>query len=275
MYEDREDDRLEYTREYEELVELTGEDSFKRVGREKKVRRKKNYGLRFLGVIGGIVLLVLFISSGIFSVKTIEVEGNHYYADDQIINMAGAKTGVNIIWHAGKSDIEDNLLQNPYFQGVKVRRKLPGTLVIEVEERLQTAAFTYGDKFVIIDADGTVLRKSSVDPKLTIISGLTISKLKVGEKIGAEEEGTLAQALKMLDAMKDGDIFFKKIDVSKVVIKAYIYDTLIVKGTPKQMMKAIERGDLQKVVNNLFENKTKRGTINLGNHNYMSFSPDF
>ena len=81
--------------------------------------------------------------------------------------------------------------------------------------------------------------------------------------------------LAMLDTMEDGDIFFKKIDVSRVIIKAYIYDTLIVKGTPKQMTKAIESGDLQKVVNNLLKNDTTRGTINLGNHNYMSFSPEF
>lgn len=275
MNEVRDKERMEFTGEYEELQELAGDAEFKQVGRERKIRKKKNYPLRLLIGAGVIVLLLLAVSSSVFSIKTIEVEGNHYYSDDQVINMATAKTGVNIFWHAGKDNIKDNLLENPYFEAVKVSRKLPGTLVIEVEERQQMAAFTYGDKYVIVDAEGTVLRKSSVDPKLTILKGLTISKMNIGEKIGAEEEATLAQALKMLDAMKDGDIFFKKIDVSKVVIKAYIYDTLVVKGTPKQMMKAMERGDLQKVVNNLFKNKTKRGTINLGNHNYMSFSPDF
>ena len=97
----------------------------------------------------------------------------------------------------------------------------------------------------------------------------------MGEAIGAEETSTLETTLKMLSTMKEGDIYFKKIDVSRVVIKAYIYDTLIVKGTPKQMMKAIDSGNLQKVVNNLFNNDTTRGTINLGDHNYMSFSPGF
>lgn len=90
-----------------------------------------------------------------------------------------------------------------------------------------------------------------------------------------EEDVILETTLNMLDTMENGDIFFKKIDVSRVIIKAYIYDTLIVKGTPKQMTKAIESGDLQKVVNNLLKNDTTRGTISLGNQNYMSFSPEF
>ena len=79
--------------------------------------------------------------------------------------------------------------------------------------------------------------------------------------------------MKMLSSMKEGDIYFKKIDVSRVVIKAYIYDTLIVKGTPKQMMKAIDSGKLQIVVNDLFKKDITRGTINLGDHKYLSFSP--
>lgn len=156
-----------------------------------------------------------------------------------------------------------------------MRRKLPGTLIIEVEERLQIAAITYGDAYIVIDEEGVMLRKTSVDPKLTLLTGLTVSKLKTGEKVEAEESATLDSTLQMLTAMKDGDFFFKKIDVSQVIIKAYIYDTLVVKGTPKQMMKSIESGNLQKVVNKLIKSDIKRGTINLGDHNYVPFSPDF
>lgn len=271
----------EYNEDYsshyagEDIADYREEPEFREIDRQKKIRKKKHYLLRFLIVLGVLAGTGLFLASGFFDIDTILVEGNHYYADDQVINMAGAKKGVNLFWGAGGSDIEDNLCKNPYFAEVNISRKLPRTLIINVKERRQMAAFTYGDSYIIIDADGTVLRKSDVDPKLTLLTGLTISKLKISEKIGCEEKATLDTTLKMLETMQAGDIFFKKIDVSKVIIKAYIYDTLIVKGTPKQMMKSMERGDLQKVVNNLFENQTTRGTINLGDHNYMSFSPDF
>lgn len=257
------------------MSEYTGDIEFNEIERQKKVRKKKNYLVRTLVVFACLAAVALFLSSGFFDIQNIEVEGNKYYTDGEVINIADATLGVNLFWGAGDSQIKANLEKNPYFSDIKVKRRLPSTLVIELKERAQIAAIVYGDKYVVIDKEGTVLRKSDVDPKLTLLTGLTISRLNVGEAVGAEETSTLETTLKMLSTMKEGDIYFKKIDVSRVVIKAYIYDTLIVKGTPKQMMKAIDSGNLQKVVNNLFNNDTTRGTINLGDHNYMSFSPGF
>lgn len=251
------------------------EIEFKEIQREKKVRKKKHYLARFLIFVFICIGIGLFLSSDFFSIKKINVTGNRYYTDEEVINMADAQTGGNLFWGAGDGKIKDRLLEDAYFSEVKLKRTLPSTITIEVVERKQVAAIAYGDKYVVIDDEGVVLRKSTINPKLTLLKGLTISKMNVGENVEAEEETVLSTTLNMLGTMEKGDIFFKRIDVSQVTIKAYIYDTLLVKGTPKQMLKAIESGDLQKVINNLFKNDTTRGTINLGNHNYMSFSPTF
>lgn len=251
------------------------ETVYRKIDRQKKKRKKKNYFLRFLItvlVIGG---AFAFTFSDFFLIENVTAEGNHYYSDEEIMHMAGADKGINLIWDVDKSDYVDALLESPYFAEVKVKRKLPKTLHFEITERSQIAAVVYGENYIVIDREGTILRKTDIDPKLTLLTGLTVSKLSTGSRIEAEEAVTLETTLNMLATMEDGDIFFKKIDVSKVIIKAYIYDTLIVKGTPKQMTKAIESGDLRKVVNNLLKNDTTRGTISLGNQNYMSFSPEF
>ena len=248
---------------------------FNEVARKKKVRKKKNYLLRFVVMIGVLAAAGLFLSSSFFDVKTIEVDGNGYYNAEEVRNLAVATTGNNIFWGGDVGRMEDNLLKDPYFSEVNVRRKLPSTLIIEVEERTQTAAIVYGEEYVVIDRDGLVLRRSKVDPKITLLKGLTISKLSLGEKVEAEEQTALKTTLTMLEAMRDGDIYFKRIDVSGIVLRAYIYDTLVVKGTAKQILSALESGDLQKVVNNLLKNDTTRGTIHLGEHNYMPFSPEF
>ena len=171
--------------------------------------------------------------------------------------MAKAKKGVNLIFDAGLSDIKKNLKGNPYFEDIYVKRSLPDKLIISVKERRQT-----------------VLRKATVDPQVTLLTGLTISKMNIGEKVEVEESDALKMTLRMLSAMNKGDLFFKKIDVSKVLIRAYIYDTLSVKGTPKELMQTIQRGELQKVVNNLFNDKINRGTIKVGGSDYMSFTPE-
>lgn len=248
---------------------------FKEVERKKKVRKKKNYLLRFGVFIGVIAAAALFLSSSFFDVKTIEVDGNGYYDAEEVRNLAVATTGNNIFWGGDARAIEDNLLKDPYFEEVSVRRKLPSTLVIEVKERTQIAAIVYGEQYVVIDKDGLVLRKSKVDPKITLLTGLTISKLSLGEKVEAEEASALKTTLTMLHAMQNGDVYFKRIDVSSIVLRAYIYDTLVVKGTAKQILNGLESGDLQKVINNLLKSDTTRGTIHLGEHNYMPFSPEF
>lgn len=247
---------------------------FKSVERERIVRKKKHFFRKFLLLVlicGGVYL---FLASDYFTVEHISVQGNSYYTESEVIAMADAKKGGNLFFDDNIKKMEKRLEKNPYFETVKVKRIPSNKLKIIVTERKQTAAILYGDRYVVIDDEGYVLRKAEIDPKVTVLTGLTIKKMNVGSILETEEDDILKTTLKMISTMKKGDIFFKKIDVSKVVIRAYIYDNLIVKGTPKQIMSAIESGDLQKVVSDLFENDINRGTINMGGSDYMSFSPE-
>ena len=248
---------------------------FKEVSRERKVRKKKHYLLRFLVFVLVVAGILTFISSDFFALKSVKVTGGSFYNEEQIINLSQVKKNENIFWGESVRNIPETLMKNPYFREVKVSRSLPDKIVIKVDERKQFAAVAYGEEFVVIDAEGIVLRVSEENPKLTTLNGLTISRMTKGEKLEAEEKSALELTLQMLQTMDSGDIFFKKIDFSKVIIKAYINDNFIVKGTPKQIIASIEKGELQKVVNNLIKQDTTRGTISMGDHNYMSFSPNF
>ena len=248
---------------------------FNEVDRERKVRKKKHYLLRFLVFVLIVAGIAVFISSDFFALKAVKVEGGKFYNEEQIVNLSQVKKDENIFFGETIRKIPDTLMKNPYFETVKVSRSLPDKIIIKVVERKQFAAVKYGEEYVVIDAEGTVLRVSEEDPKLTTLNGLTISKMTKGEKLEAEEKSALELTLQMLSSMDSGDFFFKKIDFSKAVIKAYINDNFIVKGTPKQIIASIEKGELQKVVNNLLKQDTTRGTISMGDHNYMSFSPNF
>ena len=246
----------------------------KRITRQRKREKRRRLLIRLLGLLVILGAIFLFLRSHYFAIKDIKVEGMSYFTGSEVISMSGAEPGRNLIFNAGASEIEENLSSNPYFKSVKVKRKLPSTLIIQVEERPQIAAIVFGGSYVVIDDVGVVLRKTDVDPKLTLLTGLTISKMSIGEAVDAEEKEFLAITLRMLNTMRDGDMYFKKIDVSKVVIRAYIYDNLLVKGTPGEIMSAIESGELQKVVSNLFDQNISRGTIVMGGSSYISFSPE-
>ena len=246
----------------------------KRLSRQRAKEKGKRTAVRVFLFLVLVALLFLFLKSSFFDIKEIKVEGSSYYTENEVISMSGAELGRNIIFDHGKGEIEEALAGNPYFKDVDVARKLPSTLIISVDERVQTAAVIFGGSYIVIDDEGIVLRKTDVDPKVTLLTGLTISKMTVGENLDAEEKENLATTLRILNAMKDGDMYFKKIDVSKVVIKAYVYDNLIVKGTPSEILDAIEKGELQKVVYNLYEDGVERGTIKVGGSSYISFTPE-
>ncbi|MBQ1471803.1 MAG: FtsQ-type POTRA domain-containing protein [Eubacterium sp.] len=251
------------------------EISFRDIPRKRKVRKKKHYLMRAFMIIGFLILIILVLLSPLFDIKHIKVEGNLYYTDRQVINMSGARTGQNIFLHAGAGAIKDSLGRSPYYADVNVHRRLPDTLVIQLDERPQVASLKFGEEYVIIDDKGLVLRVSPYMPKLTLLTGLTLSRIQVGEKIDAEEKLNLATTLDMINTMEEGDLFFKKISIGDLNIQAYIYDTLMVNGRPANIKRSIERGDLQKVVNKLYKSKTKRGIITVGDDDYLSFSPEF
>jgi len=244
------------------------------IDRKPKKRRKKHPLVRLFLFVVIIVAAVVFLTSSLFDIKNIEVSGNRYFTDSEIISMADATKGGNIFRLAQRLSIKRRLLENPYFTGVKVKRKLPSTEVIEVKERRQVAAVPYGDQYVVIDTEGVVLRKSSVDPEVTLLKGMTISRMEVNKKIEVEESDVLKSTLRMLSSMRKGDFYFKQINVSKSHIEAYITDMLVVKGSPDKVEAAIKSGGLQKVVNKLFKKKIKRGTIDISRKNYISSSPE-
>jgi len=214
-----------------------------------------------------------FLASPMFDIADYEVEGNRYYSDEEILVMGGCKTGGNIFWDAGLSDIQERLRKDAYMQEVTVKRSLPDTLVISIVERSQTAAIVYGEKFVVIDGEGTVLRKTGVEPKIPVIRGLTISKMNLGEPIEAEEYVLLRQTLEMLASMEKEDMYFKKIELSKMQIRAYVSDSLICQGTPEHLMEAMEEQRLQMVIQELYAEEIQRGTIKVSGDDYISFTP--
>ena len=156
---------------------------------------------------------------------------------------------------------------------VKVKRVLPDTIQIDVEERVQIASVVYGQHYVVIDKEGRVLRNTEVDPVLTQIHGLTISKIEVGQLIEVEQKVKLRQTLEMLTVMADTDMYFTNIEMTKSGVDAYVLDTLVCQGTPQNIMEAMKMGNLQKVVAGLFEMEIERGTITISGGEYISFNP--
>jgi cell division protein FtsQ len=270
----------EETREVSDAV--NGDDSTdaveqnmkkRREDRRKKASAKPRARIIAIAVAAAAVLLLVCARSSYFTVDSIEVEGNSYYSDDEIVNMAHAETGGNIFFGTGKHSIIKYLEEDPYIENARVYRKLPSTLVISVDERKQLGAVIYGDEYLVIDKDGILLRKTETEPQLTIINGIKIKKMDLGEPIAAADKKTFSRSMKLLNAMEDGDLYFKEISVSGNRVKANVYDALVVYGKYSDVMSAIKENRLQTVLEELFNRNIKRGTISITSDGYASFTP--
>lgn len=248
-------------------------DDLEDIDRKKRTHRHSHIIIKLAFLLLGVVALAAIAFSPLFTIKNIKVEGNRFYTEEQIINMSEAKAEGNLFLNAQKGLIKKNLKDNVYFRRVDVRRSIPNTLVIEVEEKEELAALVYGDKYIVIDDNSEVLRVAKIDPEVTVLTGLTIKKMDVGQTLEVEEKKVFKDTLATLYAMRDGDFYFKRIEASGTRVKAYMYDMMKAEGTSGQLRESIEKGTLQKVVNKLMKKGIKRGTIILGDNNYISFSP--
>jgi len=238
--------------------------------RKKKKRKKKHHLFKLIIFIGFVVGLYYFLTSSLFDIQQITVENNSYFTEEQIISIAEAKTGENL-FGVSASDMKEKLLAEPYIKNANINRKLPNEIVIVVEERNENAAVPYGNDYIIIDDEGMVLRKSGVEPALTLLQGLTVKNIEPGTPLEVEENAILTDTLEMLRKVKEKELFFKKIDISKITIKAYIYDQLVCEGSPEIIMNNLD--SLKDILYDLYTKGIERGVIKMGSDNYFSFSP--
>ena len=192
---------------------------------------------------------------------------------EQIANIAHAETGVNIFHKAKAGRMKKYLEDDPYIIEATVAKSFPDTIVITVKERRQVGAIVYGDEFLIIDVDGYLIRRTRTQPRITIIKGLTVNSIQEGERIGTTNPEMFQDALNIIAAMEAGDVYFMELEMSEITVRAHIYDALICVGSADQIVYAIEQGHLQQILETLFGRGIKRGTINITDEGFASFSP--
>ncbi len=244
--------------------------------RKKKKRRKKHYFLRavvFLAIVSG---LIYFLNSPFFDIQKINVEGNSYFTSEQIIERSGLTTGRNIIFNMHKNDIKKTLMKEPYVKGVELHRHYPNKVTLIIEERTEAAVVPEREKFVVIDGEGLVLRVTEVEPQLTALKGLTVKSMKTGKALEVEENAGFSSTLSMINSMQNSEIYFKAVDLSKIIAKAYVNDVFMCQGMPEDIKNAIDGGTLQRLLTQLYNQGIGSGTVTVtADSSNMAYSPNY
>lgn len=107
------------------------------------------------------------------SVDEIIIEGNSRITEEEILRVAGISGGMNILT-VNSGYAKEGLLAHPYIEEVKISRKLPGTVRIEIIER-EPYALVLFDELRVMDKKGIVFKEyeamDSLD--LPVITGVS------------------------------------------------------------------------------------------------------
>lgn len=172
-------------------------------------RRRGGFGffyklLSMLAICAAIVAaLTLF-----FRVDTVVITGNERYTQEEIISVAGIKTGDNLFL-LNKYDLANNLQQKlPYIETVRINRKLPDTLLIEVRECTFTLAAVQDGSVWYLSPGGKIVEQEAAPLTRTVplVEGCKLLSPSVGTSIALATEYKSQQEslLALLKALEEG-----------------------------------------------------------------------
>ncbi len=194
---------------------------------KKRNRNKKIIKISLLFILFIIVILCAMFSP-LFNIKTIEINGNKIVTKNEIISLSKIQIEENS-FKLSKSKIKKQIKENAYIQDVKVTRKLPSTILIEIEEREPAYLLEYAGSYVVIDKQGYMLEIKMEKIELPIIQGevTETSNFVVGNRLCTEDLESLAIISKIVELAKVNDIYtiITGIDISNKENIKLIFET--------------------------------------------------
>lgn len=194
----------------------------KKLTKKQEIARKKRKA--FLRLVKWATLILLLIGGGIgfllssfFNIKKIEIVGNNKLTRDEAISLSQIEIEENT-FKLLKNKIEKNIKQNAYVESVKIKRNLPSTILIEIEERVPTYMITFANAYAYINNQGYFVEISKEKLELPIITGYATKEedIQLGERLCTEDLQKLDDILQIMKAAESNEIanIVTKINIS-------------------------------------------------------------
>lgn len=151
-----------------------------------KKRKRARRVLLLLLLVAAIISICLF--TPFFNVQNVEVTGNSTITSEQIIAQASIPKETNIFRiHKGK--LKKSLLSIPEVEEVKIKRRLPATVVLRVKETPAVMFAPYMTGYVTMSSSGRAIAlcDDKTDLNLIELTGLEIKNAEICKKISVQD----------------------------------------------------------------------------------------
>jgi len=146
-------------------------------------KRRRSWG-------GAVALLMISATVGawavaaspLFHVRDVRVRGNRHLSVSEVVRLAGIGADANLLT-VQSNRVVRGLARSPWVRTAEVRRQLPWTLVVTVEERLPVAWVRHPSGVAVIAEDGTVLARRNSPPRRLADLGRWERRLRPGDRL--------------------------------------------------------------------------------------------
>lgn len=153
-----------------------------------KLRRRRRF-FRIILLIAVLTSSAMYMmKSEIFNIDNYKIQGNYKLNNETIINASSINKGENI-FKINRSLTKENILKLPYIKEVEIKRKLPRTLIFNVEERVGVFQTRSISTMLLVDIEGFVLEQlENIEEDLPNIIGFDLSNIMIGDNIFLESD---------------------------------------------------------------------------------------
>jgi cell division protein FtsQ len=123
--------------------------------------------------IGGARLDAWARQSPRFALRSVQVSGGQRATETELLTLGGVQKGANL-WALDTAEVAKGMAGHPWVRAVDVRRALPDSLLVRVEEHTPAALAVLGDLYVV-DPEGVPFKRvSGADAlDLPLITGIS------------------------------------------------------------------------------------------------------
>lgn len=218
---------INYDSEDEMVIQMTNKNNIvkekRRINSEKREERKKARRINKIKIISKLVLFLALVSgttafamtSPIFNIKEIVVINNNNVSSEEIISLSELQLGENLFRFL-KLSVKNKIKENAYVEDIKIKRKIPNILEINVVEREPKFSIDFMEKYAYINTQGYILEISDDSKNLPIIRGVTTNEQEIvsGRRLDNNDLIALEDIIKIMNIMTENDLGEKVSSIS-------------------------------------------------------------
>lgn len=199
-----------------------------RIPKLKQARKKKaNRRLIFyLSIFFLLISVVVYLQSPLSNIKKVTVNGNVSITKEEIIELSGLETGMNI-WAMNKKKVKTGIQSNPMIHSATVKRSLPRKVEITVDEYNLVGFIQKKDYYFPVIEDGKVIKER----KLKSVRGEAPLLINFTEEEYLQDISKELQALPNNILSMISELYWEPTKKNKNKILLYMNDGYVVSST--------------------------------------------